>query len=103
MGHVTGPETRDKIRAALVGCTGVLGARNGSWNFEGWRISGHRYKVRIVTGWEWHARAVWTQAHGVIPRGWRVHHDDEDTFNDSDENLRAMTQSDHVRLHSASL
>ena len=72
---------------------------NGAWNPTGQGIRRGYYFVRIVTGWASHARAVWTQAHGPIPKGVLVHHEDEDSFNDSLDNLRGMTRPQHMRLH----
>lgn len=97
-GGTQGPEALAKISARS------RGSRNSAWNSAGYRVS-YRirnrafYMVRIVTGWAIHARAVWVQAHGPIPKGWPVHHDDEDTFNDMLENLAAMTKGQHARLH----
>jgi hypothetical protein len=44
-------------------------------------------------------RLVWEDANGPIPRGYVVHHVDEDPRNNSLDNLSMMTRADHARLH----
>jgi predicted nucleic acid-binding Zn ribbon protein len=44
-------------------------------------------------------RVVYEQHFGLIPKGWIVHHKDEDKSNNSPENLEAMSRGCHQRLH----
>jgi hypothetical protein len=45
------------------------------------------------------SRAVWEAHHGNIPRGWEVHHQDEDRTHNAYANLLAMAPLDHAALH----
>ena len=42
---------------------------------------------------------VWKYHHNLIPKGWHVHHRDENKSNNSIENLTIMSVSDHVSHH----
>lgn len=44
-------------------------------------------------------RQVWESIFGKIPRGYVVHHIDGNTKNNNIENLKIMTQSEHLKLH----
>lgn len=47
-------------------------------------------------------REVWKRCHGrAIPKGYHVHHKDEDTGNNAIENLELLSYSDHMRRHHA--
>lgn len=43
--------------------------------------------------------AVWTHHRGEIPKGFDVHHRDEDKQNNCIENLRLLSKSDHGKSH----
>ena len=45
-------------------------------------------------------RAVWKYFHGEIPSGYVIHHVDENKSNNHIENLRLLTSSEHIALHS---
>ena len=45
-------------------------------------------------------RAVWEHHNGEIPRGWHVHHDNEDKGDNRAANLRCMPGGDHTHTHS---
>ena len=45
-------------------------------------------------------RAVWEAAHGPIPDGFHVHHNDEDRTNNCLENLTLVSKAEHRRIHS---
>ncbi len=81
------PVTRAKISVSLM-------------RPSGWFISEGRCCVRIVSGrLVSRAHVVWVQAHGPIPEGWLIHHEDEDTLNDELSNLRCWTRAEHTRHH----
>jgi len=42
---------------------------------------------------------VWVNYHGTIPKGYHIHHKDEDKSNNSIENLALLSPSAHVTLH----
>lgn len=44
-------------------------------------------------------RAVWESYHGDIPKGWHVHHKDENKSNNEIENLEILSGSSHMSLH----
>jgi hypothetical protein len=44
-------------------------------------------------------REVWRSRHGNIPRGWQVHHRNENRDDNSFDNLLAQAPQDHVRHH----
>lgn len=46
------------------------------------------------------SRLVWMKfADSTIPRGWEIHHDDEDTWNCRFDNLFCLHPSDHRKAH----
>ena len=45
------------------------------------------------------ARRIYKKYHGAIPDGYEIHHIDGDRFNDSPENLVAVSHEEHVKLH----
>lgn len=51
--------------------------------------------------WIAYARYVWEQAHGLIPRGWRVMHRDGDLLNDDLDNLVCVPAREALRLERA--
>ena len=44
-------------------------------------------------------REVWKSYYGDIPKGYHVHHKDENTWNNEIENLELVKGSEHVRIH----
>jgi hypothetical protein len=44
-------------------------------------------------------RWVWINTHGVIPSKMDIHHVDEDKSNNSIENLKMLSRSDHLKEH----
>ncbi len=44
-------------------------------------------------------RIVWEAAYGGIPKGFDVHHIDEDKLNNSLSNLTLMSHVEHCRMH----
>ena len=45
-------------------------------------------------------RVIWEQHYGPIPKGWVVHHKDENRQNNDISNLEAMSRADHNTIHS---
>ena len=45
-------------------------------------------------------RYVWEQVNGIIPKGYIIHHIDENKLNNSIDNLQCMTNGEHSYLHS---
>ena len=46
-------------------------------------------------------RAVWSEVYGPIPDNFVVHHKDENTSNNSVENLEVLSRKEHTRLHTS--
>lgn len=42
---------------------------------------------------------VWTCVHGVIPKGYHIHHKDHDKSNNTIENLELLIAHDHLSMH----
>jgi hypothetical protein len=61
------------------------------WLYEGNRYY-ERYKKRLH-------RAVWEYHNGPIPKGFHVHHKDNNRANNSLENLELLSHTDHAKLH----
>lgn len=47
-------------------------------------------------------KAVWESAHGPVPEGFHVHHQDENTSNNDISNLELLSREEHERRHSES-
>lgn len=52
--------------------------------------NGHRKRMHVY---------VWEHYNGKIPKGYHVHHIDEDKSNNSIENLELLSSSEHLSLH----
>ena len=66
------------------------------------KTGGSKYKKVTIYGKRYLVhRVVWKCHHGPIPDGLIIHHVDGDPRNNNIENLRAMTQAEHGRLHCA--
>lgn len=46
-------------------------------------------------------RQIYIYNFGEIPKGYVIHHKDENTLNNKPSNLVAMSKSEHMRLHSS--
>jgi len=72
------------------------------WRFNGFTVTPDaKGYPRIYVGGHMIAvhRFVWEQAHGALPRGFVVHHQDGDVANYALDNLMLLKQSDHMRIH----
>lgn len=59
-----------------------------------------RYYFGRVKGKHWSLhRYKYTQEKGIIPKGWHVHHKDQNVFNNEIENLEALPPKKHFQLH----
>lgn len=56
-------------------------------------------KIAEPQTWILLARYHWEQAHGPIPRGYGIHHKDENPLNDALDNLELVSKSRHLSLH----
>jgi hypothetical protein len=73
--------------------------QGGYWMLR-WNIGGGTKRVgRYVHIFE--HRKVWEDAHGPIPKGYIVHHINEDKQDNRLENLQLMRRADHNTLHHA--
>lgn len=56
-------------------------------------------KVAEPNTWKMRAHVVWEAAHGPVPKGMLIHHDDRDKLNDDITNLRLETRASHMLEH----
>lgn len=54
------------------------------------KIDGRRPRLHVY---------VWEKHFGKIPKGYQIHHKDEDKDNNEIDNLMCMTQKEHLRWH----
>ena len=57
-------------------------------------------KIAEPNKWQEHAKYIWEQANGTIPKGQLVHHKDRDKLNDNKENLELKSRASHMQEHS---
>ena len=55
--------------------------------------------VHVRKGVEHLHREIWKAERGAIPDGYHVHHKDQDTANNSIDNLECIPQIEHIRIH----
>lgn len=60
-------------------------------------------KIKDPDIWIEYAKYVWIKNNGEIPKGHLVHHIDEDSLNDSPNNLALVTRAAHMNLHRCGL
>jgi hypothetical protein len=64
------------------------------------RCNSFRQYIKIDNHkWIAYARFVWEQHNGVIPKGYSIHHIDQNTMNDNIVNLACLTRSEHMAIH----
>jgi hypothetical protein len=57
-------------------------------------------KVAEPNRWRLRAQLAWELANGrAVPRGFLVHHENRDSTDDSAENLKLLTRSQHINEH----
>lgn len=57
------------------------------------------YYGRTNGGRHYLHRDVWEAANGPIPRGYDIHHKDENPANNRIDNLALLPKADHTKLH----
>lgn len=58
-----------------------------------------RIFIKINNKWILKHRYIFEQKYGKIPKGYIIHHIDEDNTNNSIENLRMVTWDEHNKIH----
>jgi len=56
-------------------------------------------KIAEPNKWIEYAKFVWIKNNGKIPKGYLIHHSDEDTMNDNINNLVPLTRRVHFIIH----
>ena len=71
------------------------------WNWKGGYVRKDGYRIISVRGEQrLEHRYVWEQCHKkIIPEGWQVHHINFDKLDNRIENLQAIPNSEHQKLH----
>lgn len=65
---------------------------NGYWRMWIIDTNNHRKKVFVH-------RYKYEQKYGAIPEGWQIHHIDKNKYHNNPENLVAVTEYEHKRIH----
>ena len=60
-------------------------------------------KISDPNIWIEYAKFIWIKNHGEIPKGFLIHHIDENSLNDDKDNLALVTRAAHMNLHRHSL
>lgn len=71
------------------------------WRERPERNDGPRAWVKVAEPNKWRLRAVlvWEEAHGPVPPGMILHHENRDTTDDSLGNLEVLTRAQHLAEH----
>ena len=56
-------------------------------------------KIKEPNIWIEYAKFVWRKSKGRIPRGYIIHHIDENPLNDDIKNLQLLTRKEHFEIH----
>jgi hypothetical protein len=56
-------------------------------------------KIEDPDKWQKYSRYVWEKYNGPIPKGYGVHHIDENSLNDTIDNLQLVSKSEHLVIH----
>ena len=56
-------------------------------------------KIDEPNKWIEYAKFVWLKHNGEIPKGYLIHHIDENTLNDNIDNLALLTRKAHFEIH----
>jgi len=56
-------------------------------------------KINEPNKWLEYSRWLWQQYYGTIPKGYVIHHKDNNTLNDNLENLAMITRKEHINIH----
>jgi hypothetical protein len=67
------------------------------------KVYGDRTYIKAGKKFKWvlRSRFVWEMEHGTIPRGYVIHHINENKLDDRLENLQMMKAFDHKSYHSS--
>jgi hypothetical protein len=72
------------------------------FNFEERIVSGRIYiNAGVKGGYVPRYRWIWEYYNGIPPRGFVIHHVDENKMNDEISNLKMMSEADHKSYHSS--
>lgn len=77
----------------------LLSGPTGPYKSHGYLMCRVKYpdgKIKMVT----YHKYVYEKAYGPLPKGYVVHHKDENKNNNKLENLEAITKGKHGKLHS---
>ncbi len=67
---------------------------------DNYNIYNHGYLQNTKTGKLLH-RELWEKEHGEIPKGFDVHHKNENKLDNSLENLELISHSEHLKRHNS--
>jgi len=56
-------------------------------------------KIREPNKWLEYARFLWQKCYGTIPKGYIIHHKDNNALNDVLKNLKMITRKEHINIH----
>jgi len=73
---------------------GTIVERNGKNN-----IIRKFIKISEPNKWIENAKFVWIKNNGLIPKGFLIHHIDENPLNDNIDNLAILTRKGHFEIH----
>lgn len=73
-------------------------------------VDGYKFRKDLKTGYYLSSKKIdgrrprlhvyiWNKYHGDIPKGYQIHHKDENKDNNEIDNLMCMTQKGHLRWH----
>ena len=98
-GRKLSAETRSRISAA------TTGANHPNWkggrivDSQGYILIHSPFHPQQINGYVYEHRLVYEAVHGSVPKSHVVHHKNGDKQDNRPENLEAMPQSDHMKLH----
>ena len=91
-------ETKRRISRATKGRRGLIGKRNPFYK-RGWWVDTNGYIEQMYHGKRRKLHLIiWEKANGPIPKGYEIHHINEDKQDNRLENLQMLTKKEHMRL-----
>ncbi|MBT3582788.1 HNH endonuclease [Candidatus Woesearchaeota archaeon] len=77
----------------------LYGEKNVNWK-GGRNITNSGYvRIRKFGGYILEHRFIWEQSNGEIPKGFQIHHINENKQDNRIENLQLLSNSEHQKLH----